>query len=116
MIRKKRIEKKPKEPVITTVYLPVESYGICINEQCPKHKSKTEVILGDGYCQKCFDKLCGPGFEKNGGKKGKKNGGKKGKKKRVKKKVVSTRCPECDQPCNDDRVKAGMKCGACSYA
>ena len=108
MIRRKRIEKKQKDRVITTVYLPVASHGICINETCSKHKSKTEAILGDGYCQNCFDKLCGPGFEKNGGK--------KGKKKSVKKKVVSTRCPECDQPCNDDRVKAGMKCGACSYA
>lgn len=108
MIRRKRIEKKQKDRVITTVYLPVASYGVCINEACSKHKSKTEALLGDSYCQACFDRSCGPAFEENRGK--------IVKKKRVKKKVVSTRCPECDQPCNDDRVKAGMKCGACSYA
>ena len=109
MIRMKRIEKKQKDRVITTVYLPVASYGVCINEACSKHKSKTEALLGDSYCQTCFDRLCGPGFEENGGKVGTK-------KKKVKKKVEPTRCPECDQPCNDDRVKASMKCGSCSYA
>ena len=110
---RRKPQKKQKDRVITTVYLPVASYGICINEQCPKHKSKTEVILGDGYCQKCFDKLCGPGFEKNGGKKGKKQ--------KKKKTVEPTSCPECgeiryDEEGNlDSRIQAGMKCTICAY-
>jgi len=56
MVRRKRIEKKQKERVIATVHMPEETFGVCANKQCHRHRAGIKEILGSKLCQRCFDK------------------------------------------------------------
>ena len=52
-------ERKKSERRIESVTMPVESFGICANKFCESAIAGEGSDLGDGWCQRCFDKGAG---------------------------------------------------------
>ena len=55
MVRRKRPQRK-FERLYTGVRLPDYTRGVCQNKSCNLHKNKKITHLGDGMCQKCYDR------------------------------------------------------------
>lgn len=43
---------------LARIRIPVETWGICKNARRKKMCPVVPTLLGDGYCQKCWDRGC----------------------------------------------------------